>query len=91
MHLRLLSRGIRRPAIDVEGLCSGLRGLTGLLDGGGVFWGDGCLSGRHGVTKVGYRIDGCISTAEERGESGRASGGQKAGRGGAEGGHCGWW
>ena len=73
----------------MEGLCSGLRGLSGLVDGGGVFWGYGWLSGRHGFTKFGYWLDGCISAAEEWGEGGRTSGGQEAGRGGAQGGHCG--
>lgn len=55
-----------------------------------MFWGDRPLSGRHGFTKVGDGFDGCISAAEERGQGGRASGGENAGRGGAEDGHCGW-
>ena len=75
----------------MEGLCPGLRGLGGLVDGGGVFWGDRRLSGRHGFTEVGDGVNGGIHAAEERGEGGRASGGQKAGCGGAEGGHCEWW
>ena len=73
----------------MECLCSGLRGLSGLVDGGGVFWGNGRLSGGHGFTEFGDWVDGCVGAAEERGEGGGASGGQEAGRAGAEGGHCG--
>ena len=54
-----------------------------------MFWGDGWLSGRQGFTKFRDGVDGCISTAEEWREGRGTSGGQKAGRGGAEGGHCG--
>lgn len=61
------------------------------MDGGGLVWGDGSLRGSHGFTDIGDGVDGCIGAAEERGQGGRASGSQKAGRGGAEGGHCGWW
>ena len=68
----------------MKGLCSGLWRLRGLVDGGGVFWGDGRLSGRHGLTEVGDGVDGSIRAAEE-------GGGQKAGCGGAEGGHWEWW
>ena len=53
-----------------------------------MFGRNGWLRGRHSFTDIGDGIDGCICTAEERGEGGRASGGQKAGGGGAEGGHC---
>ena len=74
----------------MKGLCSGLRGLSGLVDCGGVFGGDGRLSGGHGFAEVGHGVDGCIGAAEEWGEGGWASGGQKAGGGAAEGGHCGW-
>ena len=59
------------------------------MDGGGLFCGDRSLSGRHGFTNIGDGVDGCISAAEERGEGRRASGGQKAGSCGAEGGHDG--
>lgn len=75
----------------MKGLCSGLGGLRGLVDGGGVFGGNGWLAGRHAFGDIGDGIDGRIGTAEERREGGRTSGGQKAGGGGAEGGHCGWW
>ena len=89
MHLGLLGRGIRRPTVDVKGLCSGLWGLRGLVDGGGVCWGDGSLRGRHGFPKIGDGFDGCIGAAEERGEGRRTSRGQEAGGCGTEGGHCG--
>ena len=59
------------------------------MDGGGLFRGNRFLTGRHGFSKVGKRVDGCISAAEERGVGRRASGGQKAGSCGAEGGHDG--
>lgn len=72
----------------MEGLCSGLGGLRGLADGGGVFWRDGWLRGSHGFSDIGDGVDGCISAAEERGEGRRASAGDKAGGGGAEGCHC---
>ena len=65
----------------MKGLCSGLGRLKWLVDGGGVFWRNGRLSGRHGLTEVGDGVDGCIRAAEE-------GGGQKAGCDGAEGGHC---
>ena len=73
----------------MEGLCSGLGGLGRLVDGGGMFGGDGWLSRRHGFTEFGDGLDSCIEAAEERGEGARASGGQKAACGGAYGGHCG--
>ena len=44
LHLRLLSRSIWRPTIDVKSLCSSLLGLIGLVDGGGLLWRDGWLS-----------------------------------------------
>ena len=66
----------------MKGLCPGLGGLGGLVDGGGMFGGDGWLSGRHGFTEFGDGVDGCIGAAEERGEGARASGGQQAGCGG---------
>ena len=62
----------------MEGLCPGLGGLGGLVDGGGVFGGDGWLSRRHGFTKFGDGIDSCIGAAEKRGEGARTSRGQKA-------------
>ena len=89
LHFGFLARGIRRPAIDVESLCSGLCRLSGFVDGGGFFGGDGLLGGRHGFTDVGEGLDGCISAAEERGEGRRTSRGQEAGCCGAESGHCG--
>ena len=41
LHFRFLRGRIGRPTVDVESLCSGLGGLRGLVDGGGVLGGDG--------------------------------------------------
>ncbi len=65
--------------------------MVGFFDCGCLGWGNRRLRGGHCFTEFGEWIHCCISASGDGGAEGMlaSSGGQEAGCGGAEGGHCG--